>query len=313
MTEDLSRQAKDVVQKLIADVHRNTLVNWYGLSDVHIVETLPSSVPMVSVHEHVMDRVFLTATGDILHLEFQSHPQTDLRRFLAYAVALIHAHGRPVRTVVVYLYPARTVPSRLDGGSVQFHVHNIMIADKSGPTTWQHLQQLAAAEWTDTDILDLTFYPFMNDVQTRAARALQAAQLATMLPRTIQRRVGALMLGLTSTFLDAEVVKLLKEVLKMNDLVRELEDEAIQRGWQRGIAQGLEEGRQKGWQEGRQEGRQEGTLTALQTLIIARFGSIPATLESVLKGLTEAQMLNLMPQVLSSTTVDELQALMERR
>ncbi len=312
MTDGIPRTAKDVVQKLIADVHMNALTSWYGLSDVDVVDVLPSSVPTVSIHEHLLDRVFLTASGEVLHVEFQSDPETDLHRFLTYAVALIDRYQCRIRTVVVYLYPAPQVPSRYDRGSVVFDVENVMIAEKSGPVTWKRLSRLVAEEWTDSDILDLTFYPFMDDVETRAERAVKAAQLATILPRPMQRRVVAMILGLTSTFLDKEVIHLVKGVLEMNDLIRELEEEAIQRGLTIGESKGFEEGKKTGLEEGRQEGRQEGTLAALHMFIIARFGSIPATIAPILLELTEEQMLQVIREISKIETVDALQSLLER-
>ena len=51
-------------------------------------------------------------------------------------------------------------------------------------------------------------------------------------------------------------------------------------------------------------------MAALQTLITARFGLIPATLGPTLTGLTEAQMLKLLPQVASAESVEALQKLL---
>ena len=214
--------AKDVVQDLITDIHMDSLASWFGLSEVQVVEALPSGVPAVSIHELRLDWVFLTASGDMLHIEFLSGPETNLRRSLTYAATLIGQYQRPIRTVMAYLHPAPMVPSHFVQGSVEFDVENVMIAEKSRPTTWKRLSRLAVDDWTDNDILDLTFYPFMDDVETRAERAIKAAKLATVLPGPVKGRVGAMILGLTSAFLDKEVVHLVKEMLKMNDLVREM-------------------------------------------------------------------------------------------
>ncbi len=304
----IPRHAKDVVQKLISDIFASTLTSWYGLSDARIVDTLPPTVPTLTIQEHLLDRVFLTDTGEILHLEFQSTPEVDLRRFLTYAVALINTHNRPVRTVVVYLYPTSLASSRLERRSVQYQVENVMIADKAGPAIWQHLAALPPQDWSDPDILDLTFYPFMDDPLSRSERALRAATLATFLPKPIQQRIGALILGLTSTFLDEKVLKSMKEVLKMNDLVRELEEEAILRGWNKGLEQGLEQG----LQQGLAQGRRKGILTSLEVLIGSRFGDVPAALKTRMADLTEAQLLNLMPHISMLESLDNLREILQK-
>ena len=81
MYDSVSRTAKDHIQKLMADVFQNTLPDWYGLSDLKIIASVPSDVPLLQVHDRLLDRVFVTDNGELLHLEFQSQIENNLYRF----------------------------------------------------------------------------------------------------------------------------------------------------------------------------------------------------------------------------------------
>lgn len=231
MDDSISREAKDLVQKMIADVFQSSLTEWYGLSDMRIIATRPSAVPLISVQEHLLDRVFELADHSLLHLEFQSTREHTLYRFYRCAVVLTLQYQQPIRTVVVYLVPMRDAPTRLDLGSVDYSVQNISIADKDGHAIWERLRTLPPDGWSEGDVLDLAFFPFMEDPRPQAERAMLAARLAGTIPGGMGRLASAFIVGLTSSLVEPDVLKSLKEVIRMNDLITELEREAIARGW----------------------------------------------------------------------------------
>ncbi len=315
MYDSVSRTAKDHIQKLMADVFQNTLPDWYGLSDLKIIASVPSDVPLLQVHDRLLDRVFVTDNGELLHLEFQSQIENNLYRFLAYASALALYHHRPIRTVVIYLTSMPSAPTELNLRSLQYTVENIVIGDKHGPTVWQRLTAREPTQWTDADILDLAFYPFMNDSRSPSERALIAAELAGTLPGSRGRLAAAIIVGLTTSFVDPDVLKLMKEVLQMNDLISELEREAIERGWEKGHAlglkQGLKQGLEQGLEQGRNQGVRQGQLNMVQAILATRLPAVAPEFLEIISVLDDRQLIALMLKVASITSQEELRQALE--
>jgi len=272
-----SRQGKDIVQKVLVQVLADAAPAWYGLAVPPITAALPTHLPQVSVRESVVDAVFRTADGSLLHFEFQSTREPTLYRFLDYAARLVVTYQAPVQVAVIYVTAVAHPPTDLDGGALRFHVHNIVIPERDGTAIWQAVCQRAAAggPWSATDLMNLAYGPFMrHPTLSTSQRARQAAQLAVALPSPHGLAAVAMVAGLTASFLTTDDVQYVKEVLRMSPLLRELEQEAIAKG------------RQEGLQAGRQEGRQEGRAELLLDLLRHRFGAIPDALREQVAALT---------------------------
>ncbi len=285
--EDIPHNAKDIIQKVLADILKDTLIDWFGLDVPSIVSVLPNHLPTVEIHERAVDSVFVTADGQLLHLEFQSTAVPSLDRFAHYALTLATTHQRKVRTIVIYTAPIHHAPNEIDYGSLKLTVHNIFLAEIDGQATWDRLQNTPAELWTTHDDLDLAFLPFMSDRTTTAEqRAIHAVDHLLSLPAGHRRFAGALIAGMTSTFLDATVVKLIKEAIQMNELIRQLEEEAIERGLSKGFQQGIQQGLQEGLQQGLQQGLQKAAIQLMRT----RFGPLDADLIARIESLDSTQL-----------------------
>ena len=215
MSSPISRQAKDVIQKLIVTVHRDAAIAWLGLDVPPVVDTLSPDIPVIEIHENLLETVFLTEDGCLLHLEFQTNPIASLDRFLAYATALGLRHHRPVRTVVVNLFARKELPASLDWGSLRYTVQHIFVGDRDADATLRRLRAKAPAAWDLTDDLDTAFLPFMHSPHSQQALLEQAVALAAnpRLPKTHRQYASALLSGMTVAFIPPEVLKFLKEVV----------------------------------------------------------------------------------------------------
>jgi len=170
--------------------------------------------------------------------------------------------------VVVHLR-AHSAAAGLDLGAVALHLNHVFLAESDGQAAFKRLEAKVGHPdtWEPADYLDLAFLPFMRDpTRTQEERALWAAQLAEQLPEPINRYATAMIIGLTSTFVDPEVLNSLKEVIRMNRLVEELEAEALQRGLEQGIEEGLEKGLEKGLEQGR---------VMVTEILTQKFGPLP--------------------------------------
>ncbi len=128
-------------------------------------------------------------------------------------------------------------------------------------------------------ILDLAFLPLMGDLtRTQKERALWAAEVAEPLPEPIHRYATTRIVGLTRTFVDPWVLDSLKEGIRMNRLVEELESEARQRGLEQGLEKGLEKGLQRGLEKGLEQGR-----SMVTEILTQKFGPLPQEVLDQLK------------------------------
>ena len=292
MIPGIPRTAKDTIQKMLAEVFRSGLTEWLGIPDIQIVGTLASAAPTLAFGDKVLDQVFLTDGDEILNLEFQTNKEHNLFRFLTYSAALAVKHLKPVRTMVLYLTANPPVRDRLDLHSIRYQVDNVFVSRMAGDEVWERIVSLKPDDWTDSDVLNLVFYPFMDSVRPLKERAIRAAELATIVPGSKGKLACAAIIGLTNRFVDEEVVNLIEEVIRMRDLVSELEEEAIQRGWTRGLAEGLEEGLRQGLEQGLEQGLKAGIqqgiyhsrIQVVRTLT-AHWVTVPS--DSLLEGLRD--------------------------
>ncbi len=103
------------------------------------------------------------------------------------------------------------------------------------------------------------------------------------------------------------------EVMRMSELIRQLEAEAIERGLQTGYEQGLEKGLEKGLEQGLNQGLNQGLSqgrmmgyreAALQILEV-RFGPINAMTKTQLDAMAPQELLGAIPQMLAAHSIEE--------
>lgn len=297
MDSSIPRHARDVIQKLLADLFKDGLAQWLGVPELRIESRLPAEVSTLAFNNQVLDHVFLTHTDCLFHLEFQSDKERQLYRFLTYAAALVTAHHKPVETMVLYLYQEPNAPDYLDLHSLLFTVDNVFVAKMPGDTVWERLVRLPGDRWTDADFLDLAFYPFMRSEFSLLERAIRAAKLANLLPTPGSEIAGAAVVGLTCSFVDPEVVNLIQGVIRVNDLITALENDAIERGWAKGMQQGM------------QEGIRRDRVHVIMVLTDNRIGEIPDPLAKHIAGLDADKWCVVIRQLATVTSLDELRRL----
>jgi len=91
-----------------------------------------------------------------------------------------------------------------------------------------------------------------------------------------------MIMGLTRTLVDPWVLNSLKEGIRMNRLIEELEAEARQRGLEQGIEEGLEQGLEKGLQLGLEKGLEQGRVMVTE-ILTQKFGPLPPEVLDQLK------------------------------
>lgn len=308
MNKKIPRHAKDIIQKIVADQFQDALLQWYGLELPRITGALPTHIPEITIQERILDYVFALEDGTLMHIEFQSKI-SKLDRFAHYSLALATHHQRLVRTIIVYLGNVEKAPDTVRYGSVFFSVTNVYLAHMDGQRVSKRLKSKIQTEqtWNACDMLDLTFLPFMKHAsKTPAERAHFAASLAQRLPYPQSLYATALIAGLTGATTDSHVLKSIKEVIRMNQLIRELEQEAIQRGWQTGYNEGRE--------EGREEGHLEAAIAIIASLLAQKFGSVPTHIWDRLRRVDYAILVQELPAfIMASETFEDITSWLSRQ
>ena len=185
----------------------------------------------------------------ILHLEFQSTRESTLYRFAAYDLALGEHFRRKIRTVVLYTGGVNSGPDSLDAGSIQYRVENVYLNRLDGDAALDTVQRhLASSEWSERDRILLAFAFHMRFAQRTQDEAFdQVVSLTNRIPDEYEQNyVTALILGLSGRLLTEHQRLRLKEVMRMTDVVREIEQEAFQQGEHRKATQIAEKMFQKG-------------------------------------------------------------------
>ncbi len=237
-----------------------------GITGVELAEALPTELPASAV---LVDKVWRTADGKILHLEFQDRAESPLYRFLEYDVRLARHHQAAVRTIVVYHARVSQPPTRLDIGTASYQIEVVLCAkldgDRALATVDDHLRR---GRWEPEDRLRLALALIMKvkDVDHALTEVLR---LVPGIPDAGEREcvVGAIValgaMGLTP----GRRHRVRKGLSAMSTLARELYEDGREEGLQQGLEQGLQQGREQGLQEGREQGREEELIQVAMKLM----------------------------------------------
>lgn len=231
------RNAVDVLAKHITAACPEDAFYVLGISDARVVRALPTELDEVVIRQQFMDVVLELQDDTILHLEFQSSPESTLYRFAAYDVALSEHFRRKIRTVVLYTGDVNTGQDFLDSGSVKYKVENVFLnrldGDEALDTVKRHLD---SHEWSEQDRIRLAFAFHMRfERRTKDEAFEQVVELTNQISDEYEQNyVTALILGFSGRSLNEAQKQRLKESMKMTDVVREIEDEALEKGIQQG-------------------------------------------------------------------------------
>ncbi|HWE60879.1 MAG TPA: hypothetical protein VHB98_04140, partial [Chloroflexota bacterium] len=142
----VSREAKDILLKYIADALRGDFPAALGLDLPPIVEPLPAELPTLEVRAEQADRFYRLADLSILHLEFQmTVAEGDLRRFYDSQYVAGKHHNTEVYTVVIYGAGITSAPQTLRRGSATYTVRQVFLGTQDGEAVVARLRERVAA------------------------------------------------------------------------------------------------------------------------------------------------------------------------
>jgi predicted transposase/invertase (TIGR01784 family) len=244
---EIPHHHKDIIFKSLTEIFANRVLYFYDINTAPIVRAEPANLPTITVQEKTMDFVFYLADDSYLHLEFQSTKSPeDLKRFLEYDVALCRKNDKPVHTYVVYGAGITDANESLNYGSIEYYTKAIYMDRYDGD---QIFADLAAkihkgADLDELDQMHLAFLPLMKSTHVKSERAVETIELASgVKDERLKTFLTGCLIAISDNFIDPEYVQRTLEVLKMSKILREFEEQAINKGRQEGIREGRQEGR----------------------------------------------------------------------
>lgn len=224
----------------------------------------------------------------LLHVELQTKVEPDLGERLAeYGIRLWRRDQLPVRTVVVFLRPARRLPASpfvIAWGErrllqYQFDVVRLWeepqerVLETPHPALWP-LASLMAGATVDTTVL--------------VAERIAGAPLS----RLERGELSGLLWLLAGLRLSRGVVR---SAMRRHPMLREL--------WRESSFGALvrDEAKNEGRQEGREEGRQEGVRAAARVALEGRFGTLPTEVVEALQTAEDDTLLAVMAHIASDS------------
>lgn len=225
----------DVIFKAVIERFKDNALEFYGVHVPPIVDVEPTELSKVEINTRKMDFVFRLADETYLHLEFQtSRKEDDLLRFLSYDVGLYTKRKRNIRTVIIYGADVEEAPDMLSIGSIQYQVQCVFMSAYDGDAVMRELwHKVQSGDMlTEIDQLNLIFMPLMPSKIGRSERAIEAVKMAeSVQDEAVKLSLLGSIIGITARFIDKEYVRKIVEVLRMNEVYRELfhsiEEEAL--------------------------------------------------------------------------------------
>lgn len=224
----MPRNVKDILAKHLLSAFPSDGLEILGISDVHVVRTLPTELDSVEIRQEFTDIVLELVNETVFHMEFQTTREPALYRFLMYDAQLAMKFRRKVRTVILYIGDIYDAPTHVDIGSAQYSVENVYLMNFDGDAALETVERhLGTGEWTEQDRIRLAFALHMRYArQTRSEAFDRILDITKRISdKYEQNYVAALILGLSGRRLSETEHSRLKEALKMTDLIKEIADE----------------------------------------------------------------------------------------
>lgn len=235
------RNAKDIIAKHLTGAFPEDALSVFGIPGLHVVRALPTELDTVDIRQGLMDIVLELRDAQLLHMEFQSSKEPSLDRFLVYDAHLYAQFHQTIRTIVLYIGDVGHGPEEVNAGAIRYRVENVYLREFDGDAVLDTIERhLAEGDWDVQDRIRLAFALHMNfERLTREQAFDKVVEITRKIPdRLEQNYVTALILGLSGRELSDKQEEQLKEVLRMTDVVREIEHEAEERGVRRGRQEG---------------------------------------------------------------------------
>ncbi|MFN7949201.1 MAG: Rpn family recombination-promoting nuclease/putative transposase [Blastocatellia bacterium] len=272
--------AYDNICKYLAEKFPREMAAWATgrtLAEVAEAEVLKTELGVEPIRADAA--ILLRLIGAILHLEFQTTPQSRPPlplRMLDYWVRFFRLYSLPVTQVVVVLSETdEEIPTEF-----------------RAPNTWHRYQVIKLWEVEADALLQspalLPLAVLARSDQPRQLLQLVAEEIERVEPEEIRIEVNACTQVMAGLRFDRNLIRGLfrEEIMQESVIYNEIIERGIQQGIQRGLQQGIEQGLQQGIEQGEKKIALEIVLRQLKR----RFGAVDEVQEARLSALSVPQL-----------------------
>ena len=226
---DAAKQWKDVIQKYISALYKDSILEFYGIKALKVKELISANLPVVVVRNAETDQVLLLEDNTYLHLGFETglHKKVLLRH-LEYDVRLYDRDERAIKTVIVYTSDVKEAPPPLKIGSdITYSPDAVLLVKYDGETMIAEIERKITAKecLTDQDIIKLTLLPFMKTTMSRNEMARKTVTVAKSIEDKEKRDACiAATIAYASKMPGKVDIKGLLEAIRMTELYEVLDE-----------------------------------------------------------------------------------------
>lgn len=256
----------DNVCKFLAEQYPADFVQWLLEEDVSDIQLLKTELSQEPIRADSV--TFLKANHQILHLEFQTLPESRPPlpfRMLDYSVRLKRQYNCDVEQVVLFLKETNSEIVKLESykDRTTSHVYRVIRLWEQSPSPF---------------LANPSLLPFATLTHSSTPSALLqevAARIATIEDNQKRLNVASCTEILAGLRFDKTLIRLLfrEEVMRESVIYQDI------------LQQGLQEGRQQGLQQGLQQGQSQEALVLIMRLLNRRFGELAVSLQEQVKAL----------------------------
>lgn len=284
----------DNVCKYLAETYPEAFVSWLLSVEPTELQVLKTELSLEPIRADFV--TFLQVDGQILHLEFQTSPESVPPlpfRMLDYSVRLKRQYQCDVEQVVLFLKPSNSPV--------------VYTEEYSDRTTTHHYRVLRLWEQKpETFLKNPALLPFATLTQTDSpATLLQqvASAIDKIEPGDRRRDIAGCVEVIAGLKFDKDLIRqLLREEIMQESVI-----------YQDILQKGQRQGRQEGLQEGRQEGRQQEASSLVIRQLNRRLGVLNSELLSQISSLSIDQLETLAEDLLDFVTLEDLIAWLNKQ
>lgn len=223
MEHKISRSWKDIIQKYVSALFKDTTLEFYGVKTAKIKGLASESLPVVEVRDSSSDQIFELEDDTYLHLAFQTgKKEDDLIRHLEYDVRLYARDSKKISTVIIYSSDVTAPPQPLDIGSAVYEPIVVMLNGYDGDAIYADLDAKIKAGMTlsDLDIIKLIFLFMMKVSIPKIELAVNTIKMAnTIFDENKREACVAAATSYANQFLNDKEMEKFMEVVKMFDMI----------------------------------------------------------------------------------------------
>ncbi|NEO06760.1 MAG: Rpn family recombination-promoting nuclease/putative transposase [Moorea sp. SIO3I8] len=288
--------AYDNICKYLAEEYPSEFFHWLLGEEPRDIQVLKTELSAEPIQADALS--LLQSTNQILHLEFQTLPQSEPPlpfRMLDYWVRLQRKYRCPIDQVVIFL---KSTTSDL--------VFNNEFRDTN---TWHRYRIIRLWEQDPQPLLaNRALLPLATLARSNNPNRLLeqvVAEVDRIEEKPLRGNLAACVDVLAGLRFDKELVRrLLREEIMEESVTYQ---DIIQKGVQKGIQQGI----QQGLQQGLDRGKQEEAVLIVMRLLTLRLGLLDPVLQQQIEGLSITRLEELSEALLDFNTATDLAVWLE--